>query len=260
MIGTWINIAAILLGGLAGLAFGARLPLRLRQTVIAALGLFTAGIGVRMFLQTQEPILALGALALGAIMGEWWRIEDGLTSLGAWLERRFAPAGKGVASADALATYGEGPTEGGRFVRGFMAASLLFCVGPMTILGSIQDGLSGDYSLLAIKSVLDGFAAMAFASTLGIGVLFSVLVVFVYQGGLTLLAVQAQAVLTEAMTVEMTAVGGLMLVGLAISSLLEIKRIRVGNLLPGLFMAPLLVALQALVGGWIATLSPAFVP
>ena len=241
MIGTWINIAAILAGGAAGLAFGARLPERLRQTVIAALGLFTAGIGVRMFLQTEEPILALGGIALGAVIGEWWRIEDGLMRLGGWLERRSA-------------NDGDEGAEGSRFVRGFLTASLLFCVGPMTILGSIQDGLSGDYSLLAIKSVLDGFAAMAFASTLGIGVLFSVLVVFVYQGGLTVLAAQAQAVLTEAMTVEMTAVGGLMLIGLAISSLLEIKRIRVGNLLPGLFMAPLLVALQEPLGRLLAAL------
>ncbi len=130
-------------------------------------------------------------------------------------------------------------------MRGFLTSSLLFCVGPMTILGSVQDGLSGDYSLLAIKSVLDGFAAMALASTLGVGVLFSALVVLVYQGGLTLLAAQVQTVLTDAMTVEMTAAGGLMLLGLAISSLLEIRRIRVGNLLPGLVVAPVLVALQA---------------
>ena len=240
MIGTWINIAAVIIGGAAGLAFGARLPERLRQTVIAALGLFTAGLGLRMFLQTQNPILALGGLALGAVLGEWWKIEDGLVSLGAWLERRFTHPG-------------DGPSEGGRFVRGFLTASLLFCVGPMTILGSIQDGLTGDYSLLAIKSVLDGFAALAFASTLGFGVLFSVLVVFVYQGGLTLLAAQAQAILTEAMTAEMTAVGGLLLLGLAISSLLEIKRIRVGNLLPGLVLAPLLVALQGPAGQLLAT-------
>jgi uncharacterized membrane protein YqgA involved in biofilm formation len=258
MIGTWINIAAILFGGAAGLAFGVRLPVRLRETVIAALGLFTAGIGVRMFLQTQQPILALGGIALGAVIGEWWRIEDGLMRFGAWLERRFAPASEGTAVADQKAPVGEGIDEGGRFVRGFLTASLLFCVGPMTILGSIQDGLSGDYSLLAIKSVLDGFAAMAFASTLGIGVLFSVLVILVYQGGLTVLAAQAQAVLTSAMTVEMTAAGGLMLVGLAISSLLEIKRIRVGNLLPGLFIAPLLVALQAPVGQWWTSLVAAF--
>lgn len=239
MIGTWINIAAVLIGGAAGLAFGARLPQRLRQTVIAALGLFTAGLGLRMFLQTQNPILALGGLALGAVVGEWWRIEDGLVALGNWLEHRFTRPG-------------DGPSEGSRFVRGFLTASLLFCVGPMTILGSIQDGLRGDYSLLAIKSVLDGFAAMAFASTLGAGVLFSVLVIFVYQGGLTLLAAQAQAVLTEAMTAEMTAVGGLLLLGLAISSLLEIKRIRVGNLLPGLVLAPLLVALMGPAGQLLA--------
>ena len=240
MIGTWINIAAVLAGGAAGLIFAGRLPERLRQTVIAALGLFTAGLGLRMFLQTQNPILALGGLALGAVLGEWWRIEDGLVSLGAWLEQPFTRPG-------------DGPAEGSRFVRGFLTASLLFCVGPMTILGSIQDGLTGDYNLLAIKSVLDGFAAMAFASTLGVGVLFSVLVIFVYQGGLTLLAAQAQAILTEAMTAEMTAVGGLLLLGLAISSLLEIKRIRVGNLLPGLVLAPLLVVLQGPAGQLLAT-------
>ena len=232
MIGTWINIVAVLAGGAVGLVLGSRFPDRLRQTVIAALGLFTAGLGVRLFLQTEQPILALGGIALGAVIGEWWRIEDRLVGLGSWFERRFASrANEGA--------------EGSRFVRGFLTSSLLFCVGPMTILGSVQDGLSGDYSLLAIKSVLDGFAAMALASTLGVGVLFSALVVLVYQGGLTLLAAQVQTVLTDAMTVEMTAAGGLMLLGLAISSLLEIRRIRVGNLLPGLVVAPVLVALQA---------------
>ena len=232
MIGTWINTAAVLAGGAVGLILGARFPDRLRQTVIAALGLFTAGLGVRMFLQTQEPILALGGIALGAVIGEWWRIEDRLVGLGVWLERRFA-------------LRGDEGTEGSRFVRGFLTSSLLFCVGPMTILGAVQDGLSGDYSLLAIKSVLDGFAAMALASTLGAGVLFSVVVILVYQGGLSLLAEQVHTVLTDAMTAEMTAAGGLMLLGLAISSLLEIRRIRVGNLLPGLVVAPLLVAVQA---------------
>lgn len=238
MIGTWINVGAVLLGGAGGLAFGARLPERLRQTVIAALGLFTAGLGVRMFLQTGNPILALGGLALGAVLGEWWKIEEGLESIGRWLERRFAG--------------GEAKEGGGRFVRGYLTASLLFCIGPMTILGSIQDGLTGDYSLLAIKSVLDGFAALAFASTLGVGVLFSALTILVYQGALTLLAVQVQSVMTEAMTAEMTAVGGLMLLGLAISRLLEIRPMRVGSLLPGLAVAPLLVALQEPLGRWAA--------
>lgn len=231
MTGTLINIAAVLVGGMLGLVFGARLPERLRQTIVAALGLFTLALGLRMFLQTQNPILALGGLLIGGLLGEWWRIESGLEALGSWLEARFVRG----------ETTGE---NSARFVRGFLMASLLFCVGPMTILGSIQDGLSGDYSLLAIKAVLDGFAALALCSTLGIGVLFSVLVILIYQGGISLLAGQAQSILTAPMIAEMTAVGGLLLVGLAISSLLSIKPIRVGNLLPGLVAAPLLVWLQ----------------
>lgn len=238
MIGTLINIAAVLVGGLLGLAFGARLPERLRQTIVAALGLFTLALGVRMFLQTQNPILALGGLLIGGLLGEWWRIEAGLEALGARLEARFAGG----------ATTEEGSA---RFVRGFLMASLLFCVGPMTILGSIQDGLSGDYSLLAIKAVLDGFAALALSSTLGIGVLFSVLVILLYQGGISLLAGQAQAILTAPMIAEMTAVGGLLLLGLAISSLLSIKPIRVGNLLPALLATPLIVWLQNPIGVWL---------
>ncbi len=241
MTGTLINIAAVVAGGVLGLVFGARLPERLRQTIVAALGLFTLALGLRMFLQTQNPILALGGLLIGGLLGEWWRIEDGLQWLGARLEARFVG--------------GDKTEEGsGRFVRGFLMASLLFCVGPMTILGSIQDGLSGDYSLLAIKAVLDGFAALALSSTLGLGVLFSVLVILIYQGGISLLAGQAQAILTAPMIAEMTAVGGLLLLGLAISSLLSIKPIRVGNLLPSLLATPLLVWLQSPVATWLHSL------
>lgn len=225
MIGTLLNAAAVLVGGSLGLAFGARLPDRVRSTVLAGLGLFTAAIGLRLFLQTQNPLFALGGLLIGGLLGEWWQVEDRLAGLGSTLEARFA----------------RGSGQGSAFVRGFLTASLLFCVGPMTILGSIQDGLTGDYSLLAIKSVLDGFGSLALASTLGVGVLFSVLIILVYQGGLTLLAASAQAVLSEAMVAEMTAVGGIILVGLAISSLLEIKPIRTGNLLPALLVSPLLV-------------------
>jgi len=138
---------------------------------------------------------------------------------------------------------GEVNPQGSRFIRGFLTASLVFCVGPMTILGSIQDGLAGDYSLLAIKSVLDGFAALAFASTLGLGVLFSTLVILFYQGGISLLAAQAQALVTPEMMAEMTAVGGVLLLGISVSSLLELKPIRVGNFLPALIIAPIIVAL-----------------
>jgi hypothetical protein len=233
MTGTLLNIATVLIGGTLGLLFGARLPDRVRQTVVAGLGLFTAAIGIDLFVDTQSPILVLASLLFGGVVGEWARIEAGLARLGEWLQQRFASRSKGGSA---------------RFVRGFLTASLVFCVGPMTILGSIQDGLSGDYQLLAIKSVLDGFAAMVFASTLGIGVLFSTLVILVYQGALTLLAAQAQTVFSDAMILELSATGGVLLLGIAVSSLLEIKPIRVGNFLPALIVAPLIVSLLSYFG------------
>jgi uncharacterized membrane protein YqgA involved in biofilm formation len=228
MIGTFINVATVLVGGILGLILGGRVPERLKATVVAGMGLFTAGIGIQMFLKTGNAIIVLGALLIGALLGEWWRIEDGLQSIGAALERRFGG-------------NGDAPDASNRFIKGFLTTALLFCVGPLTILGSIQDGLTGDYSLLAVKSVLDGFGALAFASTLGVGVLFSSLVVLVYQGAITLLAAQLNSVVTEPMMNELTAVGGLILVGLAISSLLEIKKIRTANFLPALAVAPLIV-------------------
>lgn len=233
MIGTLLNIATVLIGGTFGLLFGARLPDRVGGTVVAGLGLFTAAYGLRLFIDTQNAIVVLASLLFGGVIGEWAQIEVGLARLGEWLQSRFAKGAEGGSS---------------RFVRGFLTASLVFCVGPMTILGSIQDGLTGDYQLLAIKSVLDGFAAMVFASTLGVGVLFSTLVILVYQGTLTLLASQAQAVFSEAMIVEMSATGGVLLMGIAVSSLLELKPIRVGNFLPALVLAPLIVFILAAAG------------
>jgi len=226
MTGTFLNIVTVLIGGVIGLIFGARIPEKLKATVIAGMGLFTAAMGLQMFLKTENPLIVLGALLLGTLLGEWWRIEDGLQNLGKFLEQRFSK------------TDDDGSNT---FVRGFLTASLLFCVGPMTILGSIQDGLTGNYNLLAVKSVLDGFASMAFASTLGVGVMFSTVIIFVYQGGISLLAAQLNAIVTAAMMNELTATGGVILLGLAISSLLEIKKIRVGNMLPGLLVAPVIV-------------------
>jgi uncharacterized membrane protein YqgA involved in biofilm formation len=226
MTGTLLNIAAVLIGGMIGLLFGARIPDKLKETIIAGMGLFTAAMGLQMFLDTENPLIVLGALLIGTLLGEWWRIEDGLHNLGKLLEQRFSR---------------EGEDGSNKFVRGFLTASLLFCVGPMTILGSIQDGLTGDYNLLAVKSVLDGFASMAFASTLGIGVMFSTIIILVYQGGISLLAAQLDAIVTPSMMNELTATGGVILLGLATSSLLEIKKIRVGNMLPALAIAPLIV-------------------
>jgi uncharacterized membrane protein YqgA involved in biofilm formation len=239
--GTLINIIAVLIGGCLGLFFGSRLPDRVRQTVVAGLGLFTASLGLRMFLETEHALVVLASLLVGGLLGEWWRIEDGLKNIGVMLEKRFTRSNDND-------RINNPPSRSSNFIRGFLTASLLFCVGPMTILGSIEDGLTGNYQTLAIKSVLDGFAALAFSSLLGVGVLFSVLVIGIYQGGLTLLAAQAQALITTPMQVEMTAVGGVILVGIAFSSLLEIKPIRVGNFLPALVVAPLLVAILDMVG------------
>ena len=236
MTGTILNVIAVLIGGTLGLLFGARLPDRLKATVIAGLGLFTAAIGIQMFLKTENPLIVLGALLIGALLGEWWRIEDGLQGIGKRLEERFAGSGETDANGSS------------KFVRGFLTASLLFCVGPLTILGAIQDGLTGNYELLAVKSVLDGFAALAFASTLGAGVLFSTLVIIIFQGGISLLAVQLNALVTAPMLSEMTATGGVILMGLAVSNLLEIKKIRTGNFLPGLAVAPLIVWILSLLG------------
>jgi uncharacterized membrane protein YqgA involved in biofilm formation len=231
--GTFINIIVVLVGGTLGMLFGARLPERLKHTIIAGMGLFVAAIGVQMFLKTGNSLIVLGSLLIGALLGEWWRIEEGLQNLGRRLEQRFANPGNGMEEA--------GAGYENRFVRGFLTASLLFCVGPLSILGSIQDGLTGDYSLLAVKSVLDGFASLAFASTLGVGVLFSTLVILIYQGGITLAAAQLNAVVTTQMLNELTATGGVILIALAISSLLELKPIRAGNFLPALVVAPLIV-------------------
>jgi uncharacterized protein len=226
MTGTLLNIATVLLGGVIGLLFGARIPDKLKEAVIAGMGLFTGAMGVQMFLNTENPLIVLGGLLIGTLLGEWWRLEDGLQNLGKLLEQRFSR---------------EGEEGSNKFVRGFLTASLLFCVGPMTILGSVQDGLRGDYNLLAVKSVLDGFAALAFASTLGVGVIFSTIIILFYQGGISLLASQLDAIVTPAMMNELTATGGVILLGLAMSSLLEIKKIRVGNMLPALLIAPLIV-------------------
>jgi uncharacterized membrane protein YqgA involved in biofilm formation len=231
MTGTLLNIATVLLGGVIGLLFGARIPDPLKSTVISGMGLFTAAMGVQMFLNTENPLIVLGALLIGTLLGEWWRIEDGLQNLGKFLEQRFSK---------------EGEDGSNKFGRGFLTASLLFCVGPMTILGSIQDGLKGDYNLLAVKSVLDGFASLAFASTLGAGVMFSTIIILIYQGGISLLAAQLDAIVTPSMMNELTATGGVILLGLAFSSLLEIKKIRVGNMLPGLAIAPLIVWILSL--------------
>jgi uncharacterized membrane protein YqgA involved in biofilm formation len=226
MTGTFINVIAILIGSGIGLLFGSRLSDRFKSTMLSIMGIFTVTVGIQMFLKTENMLIVLGALVLGAVLGELLKIEDWLKNFGIWIEKRIS---------------GGSESTSGRFVRGFLAASVLYCTGPMAVLGSISDGLSGDYLTLSIKSVLDGLLSIAFSSALGIGVAFSALPVFSYQGMITLLAAQLNAIVSPPMMNEMTATGGILLIGIGISSMLELKKIRVGNVIPALAIAPAIV-------------------
>ncbi|MDO5629062.1 MAG: DUF554 domain-containing protein [Mobilicoccus sp.] len=254
--GTLINALAVAAGALLGMAAGHRLPERTRDTVTDCLGLVTllmAGLSATAVTSpalsaavgSSAPVLiVLGSLLIGGITGSLLRIEDRLESLvvvlrGAVRRRRAAPVGAGSAQAPEDADEANAQA---RFVEGWLTATLLFCVGPLTILGSLNDGLGRGIDQLAVKSALDFFAAMAFASTFGIGVLMSAVSVLVIQGSLTLVGMALGAVMPEAQIMALTATGGLLLVGIALR-LLDIKRVPVGDLLPALFVAPLLTAL-----------------
>ncbi len=232
MTGTVINVITVVAGGTLGALLGERLLSRIRHIIMQGVGLVTLAVGMSMAITTNNFVLVLVSIVIGGMLGEWWRLEERLDGAGEWLEAK--------ASRFPFLARGD-------FTKGFVTASLVFCVGPMTILGSFQDGLSGDYTLLAIKSVLDGFACLAFAASMGMGATFSAITVFVYQGALTLGASLFENILTDAMITEMTATGGVMILGIGLL-LLEIKRVRVASFLPALAIAPLLVALWEMWG------------
>lgn len=226
MLGTIINTVAVIVGTLIGRAVGHRFSPRVRETVIHVIGLLTITIGMGNAMQSKTPVALILGLILGALTGEWLRIEDRIQRLGEWCEQRLV----------------RDPEEtGGDFARGFVTTSILFCVGPMTILGCIQDGLSGDYRLLAMKSALDGVSSAVFAAALGWGVMLSAVTVLVVQSVLSLGASGLQPVLRDpVLTAELFAAGGVMMLGLGLR-LLDLKQVRVANLLPALIYAPLLV-------------------
>jgi len=233
MTGTLINFGAIILGGLIGLLLGSRFSDRIKTTVISGLGVFTLLYAISLFLKTQNSLIVLGSILVGVLLGEWAHIQEGVEKLGGWMESKFSRSSEAE--------------DRNRFIHGFLTTTLIFCIGPMAILGSLEDGLTGNFNTLVIKSVLDGFAAMAFASTLGAGVLFSSVMVLLYQGAISLLAGQIQSAMTETMIMELTATGGVILAGIALSNLLEIKKIRTASFLPALFIAPLIVFLISLI-------------
>jgi uncharacterized membrane protein YqgA involved in biofilm formation len=221
-LGTAINVAAVLVGGGIGTLAGAKLPEGMRATAMQAIGLVTLLVGVANFLEYGNPLVPLVSVVAGLVVGELVGIEAWLERFGDYLEKRFSK--------------GESPVS-----RAFVTTSLLFCVGPLTVVGSLEDGLRGDYSLLALKSALDFVAALTFASVLGWGVLLSAGTILLVQGSLTLGAGFVEPFVTDAMISAATATGGVLIVGLGLG-LLELKRVRVGNMLPALLFAPLLVA------------------
>ncbi|MDX5893944.1 DUF554 domain-containing protein [Rubrobacter radiotolerans] len=220
-VGTAINIVAVLVGGGIGTLVGARLPEGMRSSAMSAIGIVTLLVGVQNFFETENPLVPLVAVVLGLVVGEALGIERSLKRLGDALERRFS--------------RGESPVS-----RAFVTTSLLFCVGPLTIIGSFEDGLTGNYELLALKSALDFIAALTFASVLGWGVLLSAGTVLVVQGTLTLGASFIAPVVTEAMISAATATGGVLIFGLGLI-LLDLREVRVANMLPALLFAPLIV-------------------
>lgn len=266
MRGTLINTGTVLVGSTIGALSGQRLPAGIRTLLLQAIGLMTLIIGLQRALETTNILVLLGSVVVGGIAGELLRIERGLERLGELMNEALARIpGIGVADKgpspppQPSLVKGEGAaddpveTDGadekrGELTRGFVTASLIFCVGPMTILGSIEDGLSGTFETLALKATLDGVTSAVLASTLGWGVILSAATVLLFQGGLTLGAGLARGLLTEPMIGEMTAAGGLLILGIGLN-ILQLTRIPVGNLLPALVVAPALVALSGSRGG-----------
>lgn len=226
-LGTLINTATVLVGGSVGIAMGNKIPDRVRIIVVQVIGMLTLGLGLSDLLKTHNMVFPLLGMVFGAVIGEVLRIEDRLEGLGEVIRKRFAKR-----------------QDPGPFISGFVTASLLFCIGPLTILGAIQDASGQTPQLYIIKGTLDGFMSVIFGAIHGVGVLFSAVSVFIVQGTLTLFGTSLDSLLNDRMRVELFATGGLAVMAIGLN-LLEIKKIRLGSLLPGLIITPILVKLFA---------------
>ncbi|MCD5406361.1 MAG: DUF554 domain-containing protein [Desulfotomaculum sp.] len=221
MVGTLVNVAAIVAGATIGALLKRGIPAETQKTIMQGLGLAILLIGFKMAWQTQNELIPILSLVTGAILGECLNIEKKLNDFGDWLEMKVG---------------GKQGTIG----KAFVTTSLIYCVGAMAIMGALEDGLTGQPQILYVKAALDGISAIIFTATLGIGVIFSAIPVFIYQGSITVLAEFIKVFLTESMMTEMNATGGLLIVGIGIN-ILGIKKIKVANMLPAIFFAVLFV-------------------
>lgn len=219
MFGTIVNSLAIIGGGLIGLILKRGIREEYRNTIMDGIALSVIVIGIGGGIVSENILLVVGSIVIGSILGEATRIETRLDNIGINLQKRFS---KGDSN----------------FSKAFVTASLIYCVGAMAIVGSIESGIQGDHSTLFVKSILDGITSLLFASTLGIGVIFSAIPVFLYQGSITLLANSLADILTPQVINEMSAVGGILIMAIGIN-LLGLKKIKVGNMLPAIFLPPI---------------------
>jgi uncharacterized membrane protein YqgA involved in biofilm formation len=226
-IGTLINTATVVIGGTLGIAIGDKIPERVRIIVVQVIGMVTIGLGLSDLLKTHNMVFPLLGMVFGTVIGELLRIEDRLQEIGEFIRKRFAKR-----------------QEPGPFVTGYVTATLLFCIGPLTILGAIQDATGTTPQLYIIKGTLDGFMSVIFGAIHGVGVLFSAVSVLIVQGTLTLFGTRIDALLNDRMRIELFAAGGLAVMAIGLN-LLDIKKIRLGSLLPGLVVTPILVQLFA---------------
>ncbi|MTI80682.1 MAG: DUF554 domain-containing protein [Firmicutes bacterium] len=227
MLGTIVNVAAITAGVCVGTIFKKGISTKAQDTIMQGLGLVVVLIGLKIAWQTQNEIILILSLALGGMLGEYLAIEDKLENIGRWLESKVG-------------------ANHGAVAKAFVTTSLIYCVGAMAIMGAIEDGLTGQPKTLFAKSAIDGISSIIFTTTMGIGVIFSVIPVFIYQGSITLLAEYVKVFLTSGMITEMNATGGLLIIGIGIN-ILGIKKIKVGNMLPAVIFAVLLVWLKDLI-------------
>ena len=221
MIGTIVNAGAVIVGGIIGLVLKKNMPERVKSIYFQAIGLFTIAIGISMVYNMKHILIVVSSLAIGSLLGEWWNLETGAERLSNFLKKKFRIGSE-------------------KFSEGLITAFLLYCIGSMTILGAIQEGTGGSSDLLMTKSLMDFFSSILLSSAFGVGALVSAIPLFIFQGGITLMAMFASSFFTFEIILGLTSVGGILLIGLGIN-ILEIKKLRIMNMLPSLIVVALLL-------------------